>query len=693
MDNSYDGILLALAQEAGIATHWRDVHEIDHLVSPDTLRSALASYGLPALSVAQIAESLHVLRNSTLRLPSLITATAGKSVLLPHRSGVFQLVCEDGTIVSGTTEAVTDGTSLLSPVSQIGYHRLAIGEAETVVAVAPASCFSLADAYAPEAVTSACPWGLAVQLYGLRRPGDGGIGDFKALEMFVRAAAREGAAAVAVSPVHALLSGDPSQFSPYTPSSRLMLNVLYADLAGVDGWIGSITSSRSINSAAQTGLEAKHLIDWPKAAQLRMENLRHAFSAFEASTADVFHAAFASFRRERGAALERHARFEALYTHFKTSDMAGWRNWPAAFQDAASSAVARFAEQHAREVSFHAFLQWLADRGLQSAQQAARAGGMKIGLISDLAVGTNPGGSHTWSRPNETLTGLTIGAPPDLLQPTGQDWGLAAFSPRGLRHNGFRAFIEMLRAALRHAGGVRIDHVMGLARLWVIPSGATAANGTYLAFPIDDLIRLVALESWRHRAIVLGEDLGTLPEGFHSRLEAAGLLGLRVMMFERDAAGFTPPRTWSENATAMTATHDLPTVAGWWSGRDISWSKRLGRMDATAARIARQERKQDRRLLWKAFQASGATDAPPPAARDGTTAADAAAAHIGASACALALLPVEDALGLAEQPNLPGVVTGHPNWRRRLPLSADNLLDNARVRRRLAALAAARSRR
>ena len=291
---------------------------------------------------------------------------------------------------------------------------------------------------------------------------------------------------------------------------------------------------------------------------------------------------------------------------------------------------------------------------------------MGIGLISDLAVGTDSGGSQCWSSQQETLLGLSIGAPPDLMQRSGQNWGLTAFSPVGLRQNGFSTYRGMLRTALAHAGGMRIDHAMGLNRLWVIPEGGTGADGAYLNFPETDLIRLIALESHRHRAIVLAEDLGTVPDGFQARLNEAGIDGMRVLWFERDVAGqFTAPSNWDARASAMTSTHDLPTIAGWWAGRDIDWQERLGRSaDAVAERA---DREKDRTALWQAMSASGAALGETPSADEGGLVADAACFHIGSSACELVMLPIEDALALVEQPNLPGTVDEHPNWRRRLP--------------------------
>jgi 4-alpha-glucanotransferase len=319
---------------------------------------------------------------------------------------------------------------------------------------------------------------------------------------------------------------------------------------------------------------------------------------------------------------------------------------------------------------------------------------MPIGLIADLAVGTDGGGSHAWSRQAEILSDVAVGAPPDIFSPLGQDWGLTAFSPLAMRAAGFGAFRELLTANLRHAGGLRVDHAMGLQRLWVVPKGAGAADGAYLRYPVDDLLRLLALESHRRRAVVIGEDLGTLPEGFHDRMEKAGILGMRVLWFEQEKDGsFRPPAHWSREAAAMTTTHDLPTVLGWWRGRDIEWRESLSLFpSAETAEEERRRRGHDREALWAAFRDSGAADRDTPEAEDTDPVLDAALAHTGAAACRLAILPLEDALGLPEQPNLPGTVEGHPNWRRRLPGEAGTLLDDPRVSRRLEALARARPR-
>ena len=646
-----------LAQSAGVAPRWKDYRERWHDVAPDTLLAVLDALGLPGRTTAERADSEAVLAERAAAPAPLVTAALGEPTTVPG-TGRYQVMLEDGGLVEGTAEGA------IGPVDVPGYHRVALGGTEFTLAVVPKTGFTVADAH-----PGSRPWALAVQLYALRRAGDGGLGDFRALQDLIGPAAARGAAAIAISPVHAQFSADVHRYSPYSPSSRIGLNVLHTGL--------------DLTGPEAARLERQDLVGWPEAARLRLAALR---AAYESATPDDL-AALAAFRAAEGSALQTHAVFEALHAHQYAADPAlwHWRSWPDALRDPDGPAVRDFAAEHANAVTLHAYMQFRADRSLAETQAAARAAGMPIGLIADLAVGADSGGSHCWSRQDETLIGLTIGAPPDMLSANGQSWGLSAFSPRGLRDSGYRAFIEMLRHAMRHAGGVRIDHALGLARLWVVPDGASARDGAYLAFPLRDMLRLIALESHRNRAIVMGEDLGTIPDGFQERLREAGTLGMRVLWFEKLYGLFADPRGWTREAAAMTSTHDLPTVAGWWSGRDLEWRRQMGLAGGPEADAREQdERAGDRQALWTAFRHSGAATGNAPA--DAAPVVDAAARHLATSACELVILPIEDALGVVEQPNLPGTTDTHPNWRRRLPGPAATLLDPPTVVARLDSL-------
>lgn len=640
-----DAPIHAAAEAAGIALSWTDIYGSTHEVAPEVLRGIL--------------DALEPTPAAATSIP-MVTAECDQLIALPGTVGPCQLQLEDGTLREFIAEPQSENRIIIPALSIPGYHTLLHPAGRTTIAVAPRRCWSVSDA-----MEGRRAWGLSAQLYSLYRPGDGGVGDFAALADLVRSAASHGASAVAISPIHAQFSAIPNHFSPYFPSSRAMLNVLYAD-AG-------------ISETTEPGA----MVDWASIAPKRMAAYRTRFAAM--LTDDTERLAFETFRAARGEALERHAQFETLHAaHPETVD---WHQWPATFHDPANPEVARFMAAHPQELAFHAFLQFLADRGLADAQKTAIEAGMTIGLIADLAVGVASHGSDSWCRPGEMMRGLSIGAPPDMINPYGQDWGITSFSPTGLVAHGFQAFLETLRTALRHAGGVRIDHVMGLARLWVRPYDAPPGQGAYLRFPVDDLLRLVRLESWRHKAIVLGEDLGTLPDGFRERLENDGLAGMRVLWFERQGNSFVPPSHWHRSAVAMTSTHDLPTVAGWWSGLDLGWREQLGYAVSPEDHVARAA---DRDALWSAFRETGSADGPTPPPEHTEQAVDAACAHLGTAACDLALVPLEDVLALPEQPNLPGTIDEHPNWRRRLAVPAGTMLDDPAVAARLSAIARTR---
>ena len=682
-----DAQLEILASRAGLAVDWIDANGRPQKVAPAVLRNVLTGLGHPAGTALEIDASLLQLQEvqQTRHLPPMLTADVGVGVDLARYfepETPCEIHLEDGSRLN----LKLDANSVLPGLVPVGYQHVSIDGQQFTLAVAPARCYSVGDA-----VDNPIPraWGLSVQLYSLRRPGDGGFGDTQALEDLARVAGERGSDALAISPLHAMFSSDTQRYSPYSPSSRLFLNSLYAAP-------GAILGERAVRAAIDaTGLAAefKHLeelalIDWPVAAEAKHRLLQALYEGFVQGEHPL-HPDFSSFRHAGGEALENHCRFEAIQeARAAKGEALDWREWPEQWQDPRSAALAEFAEENAGRIGFFAFCQWLITRCLERAQTAARGSGMSIGLIADLAVGADGGGSQAWSRQDELLASLTVGAPPDILNRTGQGWGISAFSPEGLVRNGFRAFIEMLRANFAHAGGLRIDHVMGLPRLWVIPNGASPADGAYLYYPVDDLLRLLTLESHRHQAIVLGEDLGTVPEGLQEKLIARSILGMRVLLFEQDNAQFKSILDWPDNALATTSTHDLPTLNGWWHGRDIDWNARLGMTDANSEIEWRRHREREREGLRRVLgedpqnfrEESHETD----------QVLDASVRFLGHTRAPLVLLPLEDALGIEQQANLPGTINTHPNWSRRLPGYSEALLDDPDAARRLELLACAR---
>jgi 4-alpha-glucanotransferase len=679
--------LHSLATQAGLAVDWVDANGRPQTVAPDVLRTVLHGLGYLADSAEEIDASLLQLEENTRqhKAPPLLTVDRGHPLDLsawfePHSRFVLEL--EEGGSVDGTLSAHGE----LPALASVGYHHLTIAEQQLTIAVAPATCYSLAMATDTPIPRT---WGLTVQLYALRREGDGGFGDTLALEALVRSAGERGADALAISPVHAMFASDTSRYSPYSPSSRLFLNALYAAP-------GAILGERALRVAIEeTGLndelselETLPLIDWPRAAAAKWQVLQALYDGF-VSGANPLQTDFDSFREQGGEALENHCRFEALQAECARLGMSqDWREWPDEFKQPRGKAITEFAAQHQPQIAFHAFAQWLIARGLERAQVAAQSSGMRVGLIADLAVGADGAGSQAWSRQDELLSSLTVGAPPDILNRAGQSWGISAFSPDGLKRHGFRAFIEMLRANFAHAGGLRIDHIMGLQRLWVVPVGSSPADGAYLNYPLDDMLRLLALESWRHKAIVLGEDLGTVPAGLHDKLSARAMLGMRVLLFEQHNAHFKPILDWSDEALATTSTHDLPTLAGWWSGLDIEWNSKLGHVDEQTERHWREDRQRERQGLRHALSQDWANFRGDFSEREQVI--DASVRYLGHTRAPLVLLPMEDALSIEEQSNLPGTIDSHPNWCRRLPGDSARLLDDDTAARRLELLSQAR---
>lgn len=676
-----DDILRQLAARAGIAPEWTDQTGALRQVTPESLRAILGALGLPA-------ETDKALRNSLAAVETLpmsgsarfLTARVGQPVDLPTagEDTPIEVVLEDGSRrVLRARRA--DDRLLLPAFDQPGYHTIQLGAETITVAVAPARCITFSD------LSGGRPgWGLAAQIYSLRRAYDGGIGNFAGVGALGRAAARRGADALAISPVHALYGALPGQFSPYSPSTRLFYNPLHADPAAAfpDGLIATLAAQAGLAEEMER-LSKLDQIDWPAATPLRQRFLRALFEQLD--KAEESRAAFERYAAEASSLLRSHAIFEVLHATELARDptMRSWREWQPGYRDPDGPQVAAFAEAHAGEIRYQIFLQWLTSLSYGAAQRACREAGMTVGLIADLAIGMDGAGSHAWSRQDEVLHGLSIGAPPDYYAADGQNWALTTFSPRGLAASGYAPFIETLRACLRHVGGIRIDHVMGMSRLWLIPEGASALDGAYVSFPSETLFRLIALESWRHRAIVIGEDLGTLPYGFRDYLREQGVAGLRVLRFERTQHGYVRPWDWDRDAVALTTTHDLVPTAGWWAGSDIDTPG-----DTSEAEDARAW---DRGVLWGAFRDAGLADGERPAPEDTDPVVDAAIRYVAATPCMMKIVPIEDALGLRVQPNVPGTTFEKPNWRHRLEGDAAETLDGKGVLSRLALLGSDRS--
>jgi len=717
---SLDPACARLAELHGIALDYHDIRGRRHRVSERTVRALLAAMGVDALTAQAAEQALRdVLRRrwSAVLPPAIVVRVDAcpwrVALQLPSARASaplrWRIDGEDGQRIEMPVDSATlvetgrgtgeDGEriacdAVLDVDLPAGYHRLTVLSADTslgecLLVAAPPAC------YRPLALEQGGRvWGAAVQVYALRSERNWGIGDFTDLRRLLEHWGTRGAAIVATNPLHALFPHDPARASPYGPSSRLWKHWLYLDVEAIDDY-RECEEARSLVRSAPfqerlAALRRSELVDHPGVAEAKrtvLERLYGHFRTGHLATGSPRARAFRAFQSEGGTALRGHALFEALQERFHAEDPSvwGWPAWPQAWRDPASPLVARFAAEHLEQIEFYEYLQWQADLQLGAAGRRSFELALGIGLCEDLAVSVDGGGSEAWANAGLYARGASVGAPPDDFSPAGQDWGLPPLVPERLRTGAYAAFVATLRANMRHGGAVRIDHVMGLARLFWVPHGATAAEGAYVHYPFADLLGILALESQRNRCLVIGEDLGTVPDDLRSSLHAAEVLSYRLLYFERAADGACKaPGDYPATAIAAISTHDLPTLAGWWAGHDLDLRASLGLFATQAEREAAiVERARDRAHLLLALERegllpSGAT--PNPVSVPAMTADLALAVHtyLARTAAQVVVVRPEDVLGEREPVNVPGTVDQHPNWRRKLALGLEAFVDDER---------------
>ena len=556
--------------------------------------------------------------------------------------GPAELTLEDG--------AVLRVTHRLPPDLPLGYHRLRRLRDDHAVRliVAPRRC------HLPDGTRI---WGWAAQLYASRSRESWGIGDLADLRRLARWSAETlGAGMLLINPLSAVTPVAPLQASPYYPSSRRFRNPLYLRVEDVPG---ADTSRVDLEGLARAGraLNARRRIDRDAVWELK----RAALETLWATFADD--GRFGRYRREIGPALREFATFCALAERHG----AGWPGWPTEYRRPESTDVASFAAEHADRLGFHEWLQWRLDDQLARAAPPLR-------LMQDLPIGVDPGGADAWAWQDVLAAGASVGAPPDYHSTGGQDWGLPPFVPHRLAAHGYEPFIQTIRAAVRHAGGLRIDHVMGLFRLFWVPRGLTPQEGVYVRYPADDLLAIVALESRRAGAIVVGEDLGTVEDGVRERLAEHAILSYRVFWFEPE-----PPIRYPELALAAVTTHDLPTIAGLWTGADLEAQAAIGREPNRAAVAEMRERLR---------QTTGVAEGAPV-----TEVIERLHERLAEAPSVIVNATLEDALAVAERPNMPGTVDEWPNWSMALPEPLEAIEQSALPRAIARALSAGRSHR
>ena len=709
-----DTPLARLALKAGIQPGYRDALGDTHVITDETKVALLRAMNIAADSADAIEATLHrVDREPWLRMVDpvmLIRAKRGAraevSVTLPvdrAQAGINWVLHLDngrrrrGTIRFGdlpvrdarqVDNRLIERRMLTLPFPPtIGRHRLDLrlesGErASLPLIVAPRQC------HVPETGGKAPRlWGLTLQLYGLRSRQNWGIGDFKDLEHMAGSMASLGAAAVGLNPLHALFPNWPNHRSPYSPSHRQFLATHYLSIEAMEDFAECDEARRMMaTSDAQQRLDAARqsaLVDYGQVLSLKhpiFEQLYRSFRERHLAQADDARAQdFRAFQTSRGEALYRFALFEALSETFRGES---WRQWPVPYRDPNTPETRAFAEQHRERIEFHEYLQWQADHQASGAQEAALSAGMTLGLYHDLALAPDGNGAEIWANQGLFACGATLGAPPDLWNQLGQNWGLPPYIPEALRHDAYSQWSHVIRAIMSHGGAIRVDHAIGLERMFWIPEGAGPADGGYVRYPVDELFGVLALESARQKSVVVGEDLGTLPDGFHDRMKAAAMLSYRLLYFEQDKRGeFIAPRRYPPLAAVAVTTHDLATLPGYWQGHDIEVRAALNQFpsaDIKATSVKLRER--DRRALIRALVREGLL--PRDTASNGPLTddiLDAIYRFIARTPSMLMLLGIEDAAGETEQANLPGTVDQHPNWQRKLSLSVEGLKASGRL--------------
>jgi 4-alpha-glucanotransferase len=666
--------LQQLAHAHGVATSYDDWSGKAVQVSEAAVASALAAVGVDASTPAAVTSALADAEGAPwarLLPPSVVVrGPAGQVDLHVEQDAevVLEVQLEDGTTqrldVPGVVSA-RRGTQVRRPVPlrdlPLGWHELrATAGGETATSVL---CIAPSRLELPEGLDRT--WGWMVQLYSLRSARSWAMGDYADLRTVVERAVEDGAGAVLLNPLHAETPVLPINPSPYSPSSRRFRSAVYLHVEDVPEYSAAPDDVRAAVDALRPAAEPDRVPRDPVwAAKLAALELLWPLHREQ----DL-----AAWREQQGPALEEFALFCALAEQHGTP----WQEWPEQLRHPASPAVAAAAAEHAERVSFWCWVQLLVDEQLAAVQ------GLLV--VHDLAVGVDAGGADAWALQDVLALGTTVGAPPDSFNQQGQDWGLPPWRPDRLAESGYLPFRDVVRGVLRHAGGLRIDHVMGLFRLWWVPSGSGAAEGTYVSYDADALLGVLALEAQRAGALVVGEDLGTVEQRVTEMLSATGVLGSAVLWFETEDDGtMVPPERWRPLALATVTTHDLPTAAGFLAEEQVRVRDELGQLGVPVEQEREKVRK-ERAALMDLLRSSGLLEE-----HDGDVVL-AMHAVLTAAPCRLLLAAFGDAVGDLRQPNLPGTVDEYPNWRLPVadgsgrPLGLEELLDSEGVRR-LAAL-------
>lgn len=644
---SRDDDLAALSELCGILPEYYDLHGTQRITTPDTQKAMLEANGIDVSSDEAICASLATLRHdqNDRWFPDEIIVESNTEAPQQFGLGAEWTVCHDGTQEVIATGAPRDFITL--PPLPSGIYELtatASGRTEVItVLAAPKRLPSI------EVLTGQSRlWGITLSLYGLRSERNSGLGDFEDLACVAEVVGQQGSSFLGVNPLHNMGFSDHVAISPYSPSHRGFLNTAYIALdkiPGLDAADMKLFSSLRASQAVPYG-------DHKPAHNAALED---AFLRFKTSASQKAKQAFSEYKSTGSVALSDFARFEAL------SDVYGpdWQNWPKKTKNPPKA-----------RLDFHMWMQWLASVQLTHAQTRAKASGMPLGLYLDLAVGSRRDGAEAWCEQEVVAKGVSIGAPPDHLSPQGQNWNLTAFSPIKLKAQRYRSFRRIIGQMIRHAGLIRIDHVLGLNRSFWIPDNGSP--GAYMSQPFESLLAVIKIEAERHNCAVVGEDLGLVPDGFRDTMHGHGFYGYSVLQYEKELDGsFRDPHAMPAQVLSCFATHDTPTVKGYEIGRDIDWWRKLNWIDAPSAQTTHDQRASEVR----AFNGDGAFQ-------------ENIHARLAYSGAALVAIQLDDIEANPESQNLPGTINEHPNWRRRynetvetLPLNSELVSTSATMRK------------
>ena len=586
----------------------------------------------------------------------------------------------------------------------LGYHSLSLvidddelGSMRLIIA--PSSC------YKPKALLQGQKvWGISVQLYCLRSDNNWGVGDFSDLSFLVEKLAKQGAQFVGLNPIHALYPANPSACSPYGPSSRRWLNFIYIDVTALDGYQQASTQAVVNDIDFQQKLQkarSTDLVDYELVTELKLNALEKVFAHQNSqylSKNTKLNKIFKAFVVEGGESLKTLAIYDALQESLvaQQKPSSGWPVFPKELSDFYNPAVKTFSKKNAKRVKFFLWLQWQAALQLEQANQVAEQNKMSIGLYRDLAVGVSEGSAEIWGNKELYCTKASIGAPPDILGPLGQNWGLPPMDPEKLYEQQYQPIIELFDANMRATGALRIDHVMALLRLWWVAKGDDAKEGGYVYYPVDDLFAILALESHRHQSLVIGEDLGTVPDEIRTKLAGNGVYSYRVFFFEQaDDGGFFSPAHYPEQSMSTLTTHDMPTLTGYWHCDDLALGKKLGLYPTdeilSTLYTSRHENKQS--ILDTLHGHHSVNDE---VGRNGHNVAMSKALnfgmqlHMAAGSSALLSLQLEDWLEMDKPVNIPGTFNEYPNWRRKLSRNLQDIFNDSSLNNLAANLTEAR---